>query len=101
MSGGIAYVLDENSDLYLKLNKELVSSNAVTDKYDVMQLKDMIREHVEATDSERGKEILAKFKKIIPHDYQAMLQAIAQMEEKGLSNEQAQIEAFYQLKKAR
>ena len=102
------YVLDENSDLYLKLNKELVSSNAVTDKYDVMQLKDMIREHVEATDSERGKEILAnfseylpKFKKIIPHDYQAMLQAIAQMEEKGLSNEQAQIEAFYQLKKAR
>ena len=31
-------------------------SNAVTDKYDVMQLKDMIREHVEATDSERGKE---------------------------------------------
>ena len=61
MSGGIAYVLDENSDLYLKLNKELVSSNAVTDKYDVMQLKDMIREHVEATDSERGKEILANF----------------------------------------
>jgi len=30
-----------------------------------------------------------------------MLKAIAQMEEKGLSNEQAQIEAFYQLKKAR
>ena len=108
MSGGIAYVLDENSDLYLKLNKELVSSNAVTDKYDVMQLKDMIREHVEATDSERGKEILAnfseylpKFKKIIPHDYQAMLQAIAQMEEKGLSSEQAQIEAFYAMKSAK
>lgn len=106
MSGGIAYVLDENSDLYLKLNKELVSSNAVTDKYDVMQLKNMIQDHVTMTDSERGKEILAnfsdylpKFKKIIPHDYQAMLQAIAQMEEKGLSNEQAQIEAFYQLKK--
>lgn len=39
MSGGIAYVLDENSDLYLKLNKTLVSSNSVTDKYDVMQLK--------------------------------------------------------------
>ena len=108
MSGGIAYVLDENSDLYLKLNKELVSSNSVTDKYDVMQLKDMITAHVKATDSERGKEILEnfseylpKFKKIIPHDYQAMLQAIAQMEEKGLSNEQAQIEAFYQLKKAK
>jgi glutamate synthase (ferredoxin) len=107
MSGGIAYVLDENSDLYLKLNKELVSSNSVTDKYDVMQLKDMITAHVEATNSARGKEILEnfsdylpKFKKIIPHDYQAMLQQIAQMEERGMSNEQARIEAFYQLKKA-
>ena len=108
MSGGIAYVLDENSDLYLKLNKELVSSNSVTDKFDVMQLKDMITTHVEVTGASRGKEILdnfseylPKFKKIIPHDYQAMLQKIAQMEEKGMSNEQAQIEAFYQLKKAK
>ena len=108
MSGGIAYVLDENSDLYLKLNKTLVSSNSVTDKYDVMQLKQMITDHVAATGSPRGKEILdhfseylPKFKKIIPHDYQAMLQKIAQMEEKGMSNEQAQIEAFYQLKKAK
>lgn len=107
MSGGIAYVLDENSDLYLKLNKALVSSNVVTDKYDVLQLKNMITAHVEATKSELGEtilkhfsEYLPKFKKIIPHDYQAMLQAIAQMEEKGLSNEQAQMEAFYQLKKA-
>ena len=44
---------------------------------------------------------MSKLKKIIPHDFMGMLQAIAQMEEKGLSNEQAQIEAFYQLKKAR
>ncbi len=108
MSGGIAYVLDENSDLYLKLNKELVSSNSVNDKYDVMQLKEMISTHVERTGSSRGKEILEhfsdylpKFKKIIPHDYLAMLQKIAQMEQKGMSNEQAQIEAFYQLKKAK
>ena len=104
MSGGIAYVLDEKSDLYLKLNKGLVSSSSVSDKYDVMQLKEMITAHVEATGSERGREILEsfseylpKFKKIIPHDYQAMLQQIALAEEKGMSNEQAQIEAFYQL----
>ena len=108
MSGGIAYVLDEQSDLYTKMNKELVFMREVTDKYDVLELKTMIQEHVAYTNSARGKEVLdnfgeylPKFKKIIPHDYQAMLQAIAQMEEKGLSNEQAQIEAFYQLKKAR
>ena len=62
----------------------------------------MIKEHVALTNSEKGKEILEhfkeylpKFKKIIPHDYERMLKTIVQMEEKGLSAEQAQIEAFY------
>lgn len=102
MSGGIAYVLDEDCDLYKKLNKELVSFEAVTEKYDVLELKQMISDHVKHTGSEKGKEILAnfmeylpKFKKIIPHDYRRMLQTIVQMEEKGLNSEQAQIEAFY------
>ncbi|RKI42260.1 glutamate synthase large subunit [bacterium D16-51] len=102
MSGGVAYVLDEESDLYLKLNKELVSSAPVTDKYDVLELKQMIQEHVTATGSQKGKmvlehfsEYLPKFKKIISYDYSRMLQLIAKMEEHGLGFEQAQIEAFY------
>ena len=102
MSGGIAYVLDEDSDLYTKLNKELISFGEITSKYDVLELKDIIKEHVANTNSTKGKEILEhfgeylpKFKKIIPHDYNRMLQTIVQMEEKGLSSEQAQIEAFY------
>ena len=104
MSGGIAYVLDEDRDLYLKLNKELVSSSQVTNKYDVFELKTMIEDHVRYTNSGKGKEILEhfqdylpKFKKIIPHDYEKMMMAIVHMEEKGLSSEQAQIEAFYEL----
>ena len=102
MSGGIAYVLDEDSNLYKKMNKGLVSTEPVTEKYDVMELKEMITEHVNYTNSQKGREILdyfgdylPKFKKIIPHDYRRMLQTIVQMEEKGLSSEQAQIEAFY------
>ncbi len=102
MSGGIAYVLDEDSDLYTRLNKEMVSSHEITSKYDVLELKEMIKEHVALTNSVKGKEILdnfgeylPKFKKIIPHDYERMLKTIVQMEEKGLSAEQAQIEAFY------
>ena len=105
MSGGIAYVLDEDNDLYIRLNKEMVSSYEVTSKYDVIELKEMIKEHVALTNSEKGKEVLdnfkdylPKFKKIIPHDYEKMLTAIVQMEEKGLSAEQAQIEAFYAAK---
>lgn len=101
MSGGIAYVLDENNDLYTKVNKEMVSSCEITSKYDVLELKEMIREHVACTNSVKGKEILEhfgeylpRFKKIIPHDYERMLKLIVQMEEKGLSAEQAQIEAF-------
>ncbi len=102
MSGGIAYVLDEKNDLYTKTNKEMVSSYEITSKYDVLELKEMIKEHVAYTNSVKGKEILdnfgeylPKFKKIIPHDYERMLKLIVQMEEKGLSAEQAQIEAFY------
>jgi glutamate synthase (ferredoxin) len=102
MSGGIAYVLDEERDLYMRLNKELVSLQEVTEKYDVLELKSMIESHVEATGSEKGQRILdnfseylPKFKKIMPHDYARMRQAILSMEEKGMSTEQAEIEAFY------
>ena len=102
MSGGIAYVLDEKSDFYTRVNKELVSLEQVTSKYDVQELKEMITEHVEATGSEMGKKVLdnfvdylPKFKKVLPHDYSKMQTAIAHMEEKGLSVDQAQIEAFY------
>ncbi len=102
MSGGIAYVLDEDSKLYMNLNKEMVSIETVTSKYDVMEVKDMLKEHVAYTNSEKGKEILKnfgdylpKFKKIMPNDYKKMLNLIVQMEERGLSSEQAQMEAFY------
>ena len=95
-------MLDENRDFYKRLNKELVSFEEVTGKYDVLGLKELIREHVACTNSEKGKRILEhfseylpKFKKIVPHDYRRMMNAIVQMEEKGLNSEQAQIEAFY------
>ena len=39
MSGGVAYVLDENNDLYRKVNKSLVSTEELSNKYDVLELK--------------------------------------------------------------
>ena len=102
MSGGIAYVLDEKNDLYTKVNKQMVAIEKVTNKYDVQDVKNMIQEHVANTNSVKGKQILEhfeeylpKFKKIIPYDYSRMLATIVKMEEKGLSSQQAQIEAFY------
>ena len=102
MSGGVAYVLDEDNDLYTRTNKQMVFTEEITNKYDVSELKELIQEHVTLTNSEKGKKILdnfgeylPKFKKIIPYDYNRMLKTIVQMEEKGLNTEQAQIEAFY------
>ena len=108
MSGGIAYVLDMDSRLYMKVNKDMVNIERVTDKYDVQELKSMIQEHVSYTNSEIGKKILdnfdkylPKFKKIIPEDYERMMAAIMQMEEKGLSRDRAKIEAFNKIKNGR
>ena len=106
MSGGIAYVLDENRDLYMKINKSLVSLESVTNKYDIMELKNIIQEHFDATGSEKAKRILdnfagyiGSFKKILPHDYAKIQSTVVALEEKGMSSEQAEIEAFYITKK--
>lgn len=108
MSGGVAYVLDMDSSLYRNVNKQLVNIEHVTSKFDVNELKGMIEEHVSYTNSQIGKEILGhfteylpKFKKIIPVDYERMLTTILQMEEQGMSSEQAKIEAFYAIKGGR
>lgn len=104
MSGGIAYVLDINHDLYRRLNKELVEVSTVSLKNDKIRLKGLIEEHVEATGSELGQEILdhfeeyvPSFKKIIPHEYAEMLESIAHYESKGMTRDDAELEAFVSL----
>jgi len=106
MSGGIAYVLDEERDLYMRLNKALVSLENVTEKTDIAELRALITEHAEATGSEKAKRILDSFdeylpcfKKIIPHDYAKIRSTVLALEEKGMDSEQAEIEAFYINKK--
>ena len=106
MSGGIAYVLDENYDFYLRLNKELVTMTGVEEKHDIEELRTMIEKHVAATGSAKGKRILHDFtnylpyfKKIVPNDYSRMLGEISRFEEKGLSRDEAELEAFYSVQK--
>ncbi len=101
MSGGVAYVLDERHDLYLRLNKEQVQATELTESHDIAELRALVEEHAAATGSPRGKNILAAFqsyvpcfKKVMPRDYDRMLRAIAQREEKGMSREQAEMDAF-------
>ena len=102
MSGGIAYVWDEARDLYLRVNKQLVSIEPVAEKHDVEELKSLLQAHYSATGSARAAQVLAhfeenlkNFKKILPHDYDNMLRSIAQFTERGLTQNEAEIEAFY------
>lgn len=103
MSGGIAYVLDEENSLYRNINKSMISMEEITWKSEAEELRGMIREHVKATGSVKGRmilehfeEYLPKFKKIIPDDYKKMLVLSKHYEEMGLGSEQARIEAFYE-----
>ena len=70
--------------------------------FDRETLRQLLENHVAYTGSKKAarvleqfEEYLPKFKKIIPEDYKKMLQLSSQFEEQGMSQEQAQIEAFY------
>jgi glutamate synthase (ferredoxin) len=101
MSGGIAYVLDEENRLYKNLNRQLVRMENLETKTEREELRRIIEKHVEYTGSLKGREILEHFseyvphfKKIIPEDYKEILKLIARSEEKGSDPETAKIEAF-------
>ena len=104
MSGGIAYVLDRSHSLYRKINKDMVELEELQEKYDIEELKHILKDYVRETGSQLAKEILsnfeeeiANFKKVIARDYQRMIQAIGKYEEKGISKENAELEAFREL----
>ena len=108
MSGGIAYVMDENHDLYKRLNHELVKMYALNDEVTTLQelsdeekLRSLIEEHAKETDSKRAQLILADwdkykhlFKKIIPNDYLKVMTEISAEEAKGIDHESALLNAF-------
>ena len=101
MSGGIAYVLDRDHTLYLRMNKDMASLQEVTEKYDVAELQEILNDYVKETGSAFATEVLAHFdeylpdfKKIVPNDYQRMLTAISHFEGQGVDPENAIYEAF-------
>jgi glutamate synthase (NADPH/NADH) large chain len=79
----------------------MVSLGALEDAAEVEEVLAMIRRHVQATGSTRAKEILVRwaelrplFVRVIPHDYQRVLEAQKEMRLKGLSPEEAEMAAF-------
>ncbi|MFP4268512.1 MAG: glutamate synthase large subunit [Spirochaetaceae bacterium] len=83
MSGGVAYVLDENQLFDTRCNLEMVDVEQVIDREDEHFLRSYIERHVEHTGSPHGQELLDKweeylphFVKVIPLDYKKALQQI-------------------------
>ncbi len=108
MSGGIAYVLDEDNALYRNLNKEMVLMEKIEHKTDKAELKELLTRHVKYTGSFKAKQILEnfdeylpRFKKIIPSDYKRIVLLTEDYIEKGMNINEAQIEAFYESLKER
>ncbi len=104
MSGGVAYVLDKEHTLYLRTNKDMVSLQEVTEKYDVIELEEILKDYVKETGSEFGKEVLdhfeeylPDFKKVVPNDYHRMQTLIGHFEEQGIPHEKAVLEAFEEM----
>ena len=81
MSGGIAFVNDEDGDFEMRFNPGLADLEEVTDREDQAILKEMVEAHLLHTGSARARALLenwgrslAGFKKIMPRDYRRVLE---------------------------
>jgi glutamate synthase (NADPH/NADH) large chain len=89
MSGGIAYVLDQEGDFQTKVNPEMVDLDPLDDE-DQEFLFDRISRHRDETNSAVAKALLEdwkvslrKFVKVMPRDYKRVLKAASDAEERG------------------
>jgi glutamate synthase (NADPH/NADH) large chain len=81
MSGGIAYVFNENGDFDYFCNMGMVELSLVEDHSDVNELTELINRHYKYTGSKKAKMILdapekylPMFIKVIPYDYKKVIQ---------------------------
>jgi glutamate synthase domain-containing protein 2/glutamate synthase domain-containing protein 3 len=86
MSGGIAYVLDVDGGFRSRCNTELVGFDEITPD-EALELRGWIEEHAERTGSpvaarmlEEWDRSLARFVKVMPHDYKRALLELAREE---------------------
>jgi len=101
MSGGVAYVLDEDGTFPQRCNQQLVALERLEEAAEIQEVRDMIQRHVEYTGSKRASKLLEqwdkyapKFVKIMPKDYKRVLQALKRVQEAGLSGDEAIMAAF-------
>jgi len=101
MSGGIAYVLDENRELRRNCNTEMVGTGPLDDPAEIDLVLSMLRKHRDLTGSLRAHNVLVSwslfrplFVRVLPHDYRRVLEAQNKMLATGMSREEAEMAAF-------
>lgn len=82
MSGGIAYVLDEDGDFKQRCNMGMVDLENFADADEEKMVRDLIEKHQKVTGSTRAARILKdwklyrdKFRKVMPLEYRRVLEA--------------------------
>jgi glutamate synthase (ferredoxin) len=100
MSGGIAYIFDEDGGFKNRCNPETVTLEHLAES-DLREVEELLKRHAVYTHSERAWQILAlweetasKFVKVLPKDYKRMLDAIRQAETEGHVGDEAVMAAF-------
>ena len=102
MSGGVAYVWDEEGDFERRCNAEMVDIEPLRAPDDVEEVKGLIRRHLEYTGSARARAVLdaweehqPRFAKVMPRDYRRALAAIEEAKERGVPWEEAVMEGAH------
>jgi glutamate synthase (ferredoxin) len=100
MSGGIAFVLDEDGTFKNRCNFETVTLERL-DERDLQEVEELLKRHAVYTRSARAWQLLAlwqetapKFVKVMPRDYRRVLEALQDAEAKGLVGDEALMAAF-------
>ena len=88
MSGGLAFVLDEDGSFRSKVNPMMLDQLEPLDEADSIEVRDLIAEHVQRTGSTLGQRVLdqweslqSTFVKVFPSDYKRVLAELAREEE--------------------
>ncbi len=101
MSGGIAYVLDEDQSFGRRCNLQMVDLEKLEDPDEIELVWKLIQRHQTYTKSARAARVLAqwqrmvpRFIKVMPKDYKRVLRSMNRVKESGLSGEEAVMAAF-------
>ncbi len=103
MSGGVAYIYDEHGDFETRLNGTMSNLYPLIECEDseIDEVKARIQRHIDYTGSVKGSTLLenwddaaAKFLKVMPADYERVLNAVKKAEQSGLEGDAAILAAF-------